>query len=398
MTKFTKMSLIAALAVAGTTASAQPLTEAIKNVDVSGTVAYRYNDYEDTDAHDTSSSSNNYKIAVNLKSKVNDDVTANMRFIMGGDQAGEASLDTHDKGDSQVDVTLSEVNFTYTGIANTAVTVGKQALATPFTMPRDSMGNEQTGTGALAVSTLGPVTLAAAYFNQTNLGGDENKYGELDTAIDLNKDGFSDISGDEDIVFVGAMASFAGINLDASYIDMQDIFDAYTVGLSASYDIDGLNLSPYARYSSLDLDDSSADNVLWKIGLNATLGIFDGFIAYGETDEEGGVTALDYSADTGMDPHWRVTLTGISDADALYASIGAQVLPSLHLSLNYSGIDVGSDSNVDGDLEEVYGKVTYDMSKNFTTYVQFGQYTADNEDGNDDIDSTIGRVHVQYSF
>ncbi|XPV52300.1 MAG: major outer membrane protein [Halarcobacter ebronensis] len=48
MKKFAKMSLVAALAVAGTAASAQPLAEAIKNVDVSGTVAYRYNDYEET--------------------------------------------------------------------------------------------------------------------------------------------------------------------------------------------------------------------------------------------------------------------------------------------------------------------------------------------------------------
>ncbi|MGB6327669.1 MAG: major outer membrane protein, partial [Halarcobacter sp.] len=53
------MSLIAAIAVAGTTASAQPLAEAIKNVDVSGTAAYRYNDYEPSN-----STSNNYKVAI----------------------------------------------------------------------------------------------------------------------------------------------------------------------------------------------------------------------------------------------------------------------------------------------------------------------------------------------
>ncbi len=66
MKKFAKMSLIAAIAVAGTTASAQPLAEAIKNVDVSGTVVYRYNDYEDNaidrDPTDpTSTRSSDYK-------------------------------------------------------------------------------------------------------------------------------------------------------------------------------------------------------------------------------------------------------------------------------------------------------------------------------------------------
>ncbi len=278
------------------------MTEAIKNVDVSGTVAYRYNDYEDnstTPGVDDSSSTNNYKIAVNLKSKVNDDVTANMRFIMGDEEGGaEAILDTQDRGDTNPMVKLTEVNFTYTGIANTAVTVGKQALATPFTMARDSMGNEQVGTGALAVSTLGPVTLAAAYFNQTNLGAN---VGEI-------SDDHLGLVGDENIVFVGAMASFAGINFDASYVDLQDKFDAYTVGLNASYDIDGLTLNPFARYTFLDMDSDvedalnvDGDNSLWKIGLNATVGIFSAYIEYGETDEDGGTTALDYSADTGMD-------------------------------------------------------------------------------------------------
>ncbi|RXJ99279.1 hypothetical protein CRU98_07935 [Arcobacter sp. CECT 8986] len=415
MKKFAKMSLVAAVAVAGltTTSSAKALEDAIKNVDVSGVVTYRYNDYEDNyddkngdgNKEHFSKSSNNYKISLNLKSKVNEDVTANTRFIIGGqNSASEASLSTHNDGDGQLNVTLSEVNFVYTGIANTSITFGKQALATPFTMARDSMGNEQTGTGALAVTNLGPVTLAAAYFNQTNLGGGNSDitktYGEISDQLDVNDDKIGDITGDENVVFVGAMASFAGINIDASYIDLQDIADAYTVGLAASYNVGDVKLSPYVRYSSLDLDDTSADNKLFKVGINAQMGIFDAFLAYGHTDKEGGTTALDYSADTGMDPHWRVTLTGINDADAIYASIGAQVLPKLHVALKYSGIDTGSKTTGTGDQEEIYTKITYDMSKNFSTYLQFGQFTKDKASGSTDkdVDSTIGRLNVQYSF
>ena len=406
MKKFAKMSLVAAVAVAGltTTSSAKALEDAIKNVDVSGTVTYRYNDYEETNNNHDSASTNNYKIALNVKSQVNEDVTANTRFIIGGSQAGEASLSTHDNGDQQVDVTLSEVNFTYTGIKNTAITLGKQALATPFTMARDSMGNEQTGTGALAVTNVGPVTLAAAYFNQTNLGGDstdvDKSYGEISDQLDVNDDKVGDITGDENVVFVGAMASFAGINVDASYIDLQDIADAYTVGLKAAYNVGDVKLSPFVRYSSLDLDDTSKDNKLFKIGIDANMGIFGAYLYYGHTDEDGGTTALDYSAETGLDPHWRVTLTGINDADAIYAGVSAQVLPKLNIALKYSSIDTGSKTENTGDQEEIYTKVTYDMSKNFSTYVQFGQFTKDKgRDSKDkDIDSTIGRLNVQYSF
>ncbi len=47
MRKISKISLVAAVAVAGfSTANAQPLEEAIKNVDVSGSVVYRYNNYD----------------------------------------------------------------------------------------------------------------------------------------------------------------------------------------------------------------------------------------------------------------------------------------------------------------------------------------------------------------
>ncbi|MFV0563454.1 porin [Malaciobacter mytili] len=387
MKKITKLSLIATLALGSVSfANAQALEEAIKNVDVSGTVTYRYNDYEDTDGKDTSSSSNLYKIAVNVKSKVNDDVVANTRFIIGSDKgAAEVGLNTHEDGDAQVGASLSEVNFTYTGIANTAITFGKQGLATPFTVHRDSIGNEQTGTGIVAVTNVGPVTLAAAYFNQTNLGED---VGELSNDVGLH--------GDKNVVFLSAMASFAGINVDASYVDVQDFFDAYTVGLSASYDVASVKLNPYARYSSLDLDNNSADNVLWKVGMRANMGIFGAHLGYGQTDKEGGVVALDYSAETGYDEHWRVTLTGISDASVVYASVDAQVLPSLNVALKYSNLDADSKSN-NTDQEEIYTQLSYQMSKNFAGYVRFGQFEKDVKNGSD-IDSTMGRLHVQYSF
>jgi len=133
--------------------------------------------------------------------------------------------------------------------------------------------------------------------------------------------------------------------------------------------------------------------------MRANMGIFGAHLGYGETDEEGGVTALDYSAATGYDEHWRVTLTGISDASVIYASIDAQVMPKLNVALKYSNLDADSESN-STDQEEIYTQVTYNMSKNLTTYARFGQYERDNAFNNktDDLDSTIGRVHIQYSF
>ena len=74
MRKISKISLVAAVAVAGfSTANAQPLEEAIKNVDVSGSVVYRYDSFNNSEATSggITSGKNNYKIGLNLSSKVN---------------------------------------------------------------------------------------------------------------------------------------------------------------------------------------------------------------------------------------------------------------------------------------------------------------------------------------
>jgi hypothetical protein len=388
--KITKLSLVAAVAVASlTTANAQPLEEAIKNVEVSGTVAYRYNDYEDVKKDDgtiDSKSTNNYKAAINLGTKVNDDVKFNSRFIAGNKTGGaEVSLNTQENGDSNVETFLSEVNFSYTGVQNTIITLGKQAIVTPFTVSRDSIGNESTGTGIVAATHYGDMlSLTGGFFNQTNFNNNDGGLGTL--------------NGSEGFYYVTGTLAYAGATLDVSYADLQDKFDVYTVGLAGNYDVSDLKLSPYARYSSLDLDSTSDKNTLWKTGIQANLGIFGAYLAYGETNKEGGTVGLDASSDSGMDDHWRVTLSGISDASAIYASVDAQVTEKVNVALKYSGIDVGANSN-DLDQNEIYVQTKYKMSSNLSTYARFGQLEKNNYYGaNDDLKSTMGRLHVEYSF
>ena len=182
MRKISKISLVAAVAVAGfSTANAQPLEEAIKNVDVSGSVVYRYDNFHNKDVGtrpgttprgNGDSGINKYKIGLNLSSKVNDYVKFNSRFIVGSqDNGGFASLGSKkDSGlDKQADVSLSNAYFGFTAIPNTVVNIGKQGLTTPYTVAVDINGNEQSGTGILALSTFGPITAGAGYFNNTNV-------------------------------------------------------------------------------------------------------------------------------------------------------------------------------------------------------------------------------------
>ncbi|MDX9961642.1 MAG: major outer membrane protein [Aliarcobacter sp.] len=390
--KITKLSLAAFIALGSIScANAQNLEDAIKNVEVSGTVAYRYNDYEETNKlkKDDSSSKNIYKAAINLNSKINDDVKFNSRFIAGEQSnAGEKVFDTQNQGDSNVDVFLSEANFAYSGVQNTIFTLGKQGINTPFTLSRDSMGNESTGTGIVANTYFKDIaTLSGGYFNQTNFNSN-------DDVFSLNE-----LNGAKDFAYVTGTVTFADTTLDATYADLQDEFDAYSVGLTGAYVLEQLKLNPYARYTSLDLENTDKKNTLWKTGIQANYGIFGAYVAYGKTNKEGGQVSVDASSDAGMDDHWRVTLTGISDASALYAAVDTQVTDKINVALKYSDIDTGSRSNAT-DHSEIYVQGTYKMSSNLSTYLRLGQlkvdnfYTADNSD----LKSNMGRLNVQYSF
>lgn len=401
MKKFAKMSLVAALAVAGTTASAQPLTEAIKNVDVSGSVVYRYNDYS-SDKNYADKSQNNYKIGLTAKAKVNDDVTAVTRFLIANaDNSGNfATLDTTTDGDTNVDVTLSQVYFSYTGLANTTINVGKQGLTTPWTVAVDIDGNEQTGTGILALTNVGPVTLAGAYFNQTNLETSSDNKGILNNVLTGN--------GDKNVATVGILGSIGPVALDAWYLDMQDLFDTYTIGADAKFDIDAVKLNVGARYTSLTLDDDTTlagvvdgdDNSLTKVYAGLKVGIFGAKVAYAWTDDKGGVAALDNDASKTNLHGWNLTLNGNGDATFLKTSIDAQVFESLNLALNYNQLDKDK-----GDLRtedvtdtEYYLQATYKMSKNFGGYIRFGEMEKEKVDGGKDRDTTIGRLQIQYTF
>ena len=47
--------------------------------------------------------------------------------------------------------------------------------------------------------------------------------------------------------------------------------------------------------------------------------------------KRGGTVGVDASSDSGMDDHWRVTLSGISDASVIYTSVNAQVTEKINL-------------------------------------------------------------------
>lgn len=410
--KIAKLSLVAAVAVAGlSTANAQPLEEAIKGVETSGSVVYRYNDNSNDVVGGESTQTNNYKIGANLSSKVNDDLKFNSRFIVGnpnnagfaqlGNTANTLSNNTSDLADTDTnaEVSVSHVNFAYTGIKNTTITAGKQGLATPWTVAIDSDGNEQTGTGILAMTTVGPVTLAGAYFNQTNL--DES--GDAVTVFNAVSPLTGESEGDEDIATAGAITTLGPVTLDAWYLDAQDRFDSYTVGAKASPEYAGIKFGTEARFTSLDSDAVDTDNSIAKIVLTGDAGLVDAKVAYAMTDKDGGLAALDNDAVTNL-LGWSLSANNKKDADYWQAVLGFDILSNLNLSANYGNLQYvdARVATTDIEEEEVYAQLSYKMSKNLNTYARYGTYTKETTAQGvatvEDNDDVRGRLQVEYTF
>ncbi|MGJ0311794.1 major outer membrane protein [Aliarcobacter cryaerophilus] len=423
MRKISKISLVAAVAVAGfSTANAQPLEEAIKNVDVSGSVVYRYNNY-DRDLKTTPSSSNqtennNYKIALNLSSKVNDYVKFNSRFIVG-DKTDFVGLSSKKdaNGDTNASITLSQAYFGLTAIPNTVVNIGKQGLTTPYTVAVDINGNEQTGNGILALTTVGPVTAGAGYFNATNVNESGNGpisttrlFNALNTAGANGKGGLdmyvATIQGDLDFV-----------KLEAWYAGLQNTFNSYTFAATSNIDLaENAKLGLEARYVDLTFNNkvknlvglSSEDNSMFRLAVDGKFYIVNARLAYTKTDKDGGLTALDQDAkNTSLG--WNISSNGIADADYFQAALGADILDNLNFTAHYGNLKADrtaagkttlTSALITGNelkQQEVYGQLTYKMSKNLSTYLRYGQFE-EKRNGTKQFDQDMGRLQVAYTF
>ena len=434
MRKISKISLVAAVAVAGfSTANAQPLEQAIKDVDVSGSVVYRYDNFHNAEKKNSAGTVtsnrkntdvNQYKIGLNLSSKVNDYVKFNSRFIVGNQYNGgfaglkagkETTVGTNgvnsntEGADGQADVSLSNAYFGFTAIPNTVVNIGKQGLTTPYTVAVDINGNEQTGTGILALTSVGPVTGGLGYFNNQNIDKgitDANiTPGALGSVI-RNFAGSLGLTGGEDLYVATVQGDLDFVKLEAWYLGMQDTFNSYTLAANGNIDLaENAKIGLEARYVNLKLDTDTGitgddrKNDMFRLAVDGKVSIVNARLAYTQTGKNGGLTAVDQDAKNAS-LGWFITSNGVPDAKYWQAALGADILDNLNFTLNYGNLKTDLDNSpIEFKLQEVYGQLTYKMSKNLTTYLRYGTYDQKEvSSGTKEQDQTRGRIQVAYTF
>lgn len=162
--KLVKLSLVAALAAgAFSVANATPLEEAIKDVDVSGVLRYRYDtgnfdkNFPNNSNLNNSKQDHNYRAQVNFSAAIADNFKA---FVQFDYKASDGGTGVDNETNAQKGLFVRQLYLTYTNEdVATSVIAGKQQLNTIWT---DNGIDGLVGTGVKVVNnSIDGLTLAA---------------------------------------------------------------------------------------------------------------------------------------------------------------------------------------------------------------------------------------------
>ncbi len=266
--KLVKLSLVAALAAgAFSVANATPLEEAIKDIDVSGVLRYRYESGKfgkDVDLRngnlDESNQNHQYRAQVNFSGAIADNFKA---FVQLDYNAKDGGYGADSVSNTKTSLNVRQLYLTYTdeNVA-TSVILGKQQLNTIWT---DNAIDGLVGTGIKVVNnSIDGLTLAAFAIDSVNT--DEQGGGIEQTGTNPNRgDSSPYLNWSQNIYGAAAIGSYEVFNgqlnpqLWLAY--MTD--NAFLYALDVAYNttiFDGVNWTLEGAYLGNSLDNTLDDH------------------------------------------------------------------------------------------------------------------------------------------
>ncbi|ELQ4046083.1 major outer membrane protein [Campylobacter coli] len=263
--KLVKLSLVAALAAgAFSVANATPLEEAIKDIDVSGVLRYRYetgNEWSDINGvapneggSISGKQDHNYRAQLNFSGAIADNFKAFVQLDYsakdGGYGANNSSTTRSYAADNSSTLNVRQLYLTYTdeNVA-TSVILGKQQLNTIWT---DNAIDGLVGTGVKVVNnSIDGLTLAAFAVDSYN---SDEQGGELGTVLNFSENLYGAAA-------IGSYEVFNGqLNPQLWLAYMTD--NAFFYALDAAYNttiFDGVNWTLEGAYLGNSLDNELKD-------------------------------------------------------------------------------------------------------------------------------------------
>ncbi|ECR1920055.1 major outer membrane protein [Campylobacter coli] len=263
--KLVKLSLVAALAAgAFSVANATPLEEAIKDIDVSGVLRYRYetsNEWSDINGVAQNEGSgisgkqdHKYRAQLNFSGAIADNFKAFVQLDYnakdGGYGTNNGSTTRSYQADNSSTLNVRQLYLTYTdeNVA-TSVILGKQQLNTIWT---DNAIDGLVGTGIKVVNnSIDGLTLAAFAVDSYN---SDEQGGELGTVLNFNENLYGAAA-------IGSYEVFNGqLNPQLWLAYMTD--NAFFYAVDAAYNttiFDGVNWTLEGAYLGNSLDNERKD-------------------------------------------------------------------------------------------------------------------------------------------
>ncbi|EAJ1616410.1 major outer membrane protein [Campylobacter coli] len=263
--KLVKLSLVAALAAgAFSVANATPLEEAIKDIDVSGVLRYRYetsNEWSDINGVAQNEGSgisgkqdHKYRAQLNFSGAIADNFKAFVQLDYnakdGGYGANNSSTTRSYTADNSSTLNVRQLYLTYTdeNVA-TSVILGKQQLNTIWT---DNAIDGLVGTGVKVVNnSIDGLTLAAFAVDSYN---SDEQVGDLGTVLNFNENLYGAAA-------IGSYEVFNGqLNPQLWLAYMTD--NAFFYAVDAAYNttiFDGVNWTLEGAYLGNSLDNERKD-------------------------------------------------------------------------------------------------------------------------------------------
>jgi hypothetical protein len=298
------------------------------------------------------------------KSKVNDKVTASLKFVGVLTQGDDVT--TGAPG-------LNVAKFTYAANGAT-VTAGLMELATPWT----DAGDGARANGLLATKGLGGVTLAAAYFRDSQMGGDKT--------VDLEGNNIGALAIIGKAGPVAYQAWFAQIGSDRSATSGTALPEGATA-LALLADIKAGPATINASYASLEGENDSLDEqTLAKAIVTVPAGPVTIVAGMAVGGEDGDLVTFDPDAKVGFES-WQIRAgKGLNDLEATTVAIVAPV-GGVKLKAQMTTATANDDAV---DETEVLLQASYKMSKNFGGYLRYATL--------DQADNTRTRLEIKYTF
>ena len=269
--KLTKISLAAlvALGAFSSVASATPLEEAIKNVDLSGFARYRYTntrnksaDASATPSQDRNKAGHNFKMITNFKAAIDDNFfgVIGLRYNATDNSGDNTQNDqgSAGKGTDKTDTTTGfGVHQFYLGykIGGTTITAGKQEIGSYFT-------DDAIGTGVRVVNQdIEGLTLTALAFDA--LEGDETESdGDLYGAIGKDKDKGINEYDVGNLYAAGIAGSYSPIDFQLWYASLTNLADLLAADVTAKFAInDDISLGGRINYVNSTADVSAKSHL-----------------------------------------------------------------------------------------------------------------------------------------